>query len=358
MKKTVGFLCVLIILFSNLSLLGCAEKSDAFNAYYFKTLIHIETHGSVMNGALKDDLNRLFAELDEQFNHLDGGFTSTFNSADSQREFNLTDMQTDVFELSLESFNFSAGLFNPAVYPLIELYQFAPNYPVSNFTPPSNEDIQTTLLTVQNFSELDFNKQNKTVKNNLSAKLDFGGIVKGYAAQKAGEALRLAGHKKGYVSVGGSSLYVLESNNLLIRHPENVSQNIVDVNLKGNKNLSVSTSGDYEKYYLHDGIKYSHLINPTTGLPTDTGVKSVTVIGGVGGFLDAVTTACCLIAHYPNDLDNSPLVAFLKKIISTNKGEQIYAVYNDGTTKQILTNKKKGEDFTLLDNDFVVISLI
>ena len=56
-------------------------------------------------------------------------------------------------------------------------------------------------------------------------------------------------------------------------------------------NLSVSTSGDNAQYYMIDGVRYCHVINPKTGKPVQTGVMSATILGGSAAEDDAYTTA-------------------------------------------------------------------
>ena len=166
-----------------------------------------------------------------------------------------------------------------------------------------------------------------------------------------------AGHKSGYVNVGGSSLHLLNVQSLGIVHPRSESGTILTVKTKNIQGVCVSTSGDYEKSYIIDGIRYSHIINPNTGKPTNTGVCSVTIIGAGGAYSDAISTAACLKEYNPNNVENSPLIKFLRSIISQNAGCSVFAVYDDGQTKQIITNKIKGENFTLHDNNYTVIGI-
>ena len=186
--------------------------------------------------------------------------------------------------------------------------------------------------------------------------MDLGGIVKGYAAEQAGKILLSAGHSSGYVNVGGSSLHLLSVNTLGISRPRS-NGTILTVNAKNLKGVSVSTSGDYEKFYSLDGVRYSHIINPFTGKPSTTNVCSVTIIGADGAYSDAITTASCLKEYDETNFENSQLIVFLRSIISQNAGCSVYAVYDDGNTKQVITNKIKGEHFTLNDNNYTVIGI-
>jgi thiamine biosynthesis lipoprotein len=70
--------------------------------------------------------------------------------------------------------------------------------------------------------------------------------------------------------------------------PRNSSSDFARVNVK---DVNLSTSGDYVQYYEIDGVRYSHIIDPTTGSPIQTGIASVTIVGGDAAEDDALTTA-------------------------------------------------------------------
>jgi thiamine biosynthesis lipoprotein len=55
--------------------------------------------------------------------------------------------------------------------------------------------------------------------------------------------------------------------------------------------VCISTSGDYEQYYIIDDVRYCHIIDPTTGKPVQTGIMTATIIGGSAAEDDALTTA-------------------------------------------------------------------
>ena len=125
----------------------------------------------------------------------------------------------------------------------------------------------------------------------VGMRIGFGGIGKGYAAEKAKQILKAAGVTGGIVNASGD----LTSWGL---QPDGTAWTIGIVNPNlGNKafstmqvtDMAVATSGNYEKFVLIDGKKYSHTINPRTGLPV-TGIKSVTIISPNAEIADAMAT--------------------------------------------------------------------
>ncbi|MBQ3905456.1 MAG: FAD:protein FMN transferase, partial [Lachnospiraceae bacterium] len=62
-----------------------------------------------------------------------------------------------------------------------------------------------------------------------------------------------------------------------------------------NGNWCISTSGDYERYFMQGDKKYHHIIDPATGYPTDNGIRSVTIVSKSGFISDALSTACFVL---------------------------------------------------------------
>lgn len=122
-------------------------------------------------------------------------------------------------------------------------------------------------------------------------RIGFGGIGKGYAAEKAKALLINAGVPGGIINASGDlATWGQDAEGkdwtVGISNPDNASAVFSWLPLK---NMAIATSGNYEKYVIINGQKYSHTINPKTGLPV-TGIKSVTVIAPNAELADAMTT--------------------------------------------------------------------
>lgn len=110
--------------------------------------------------------------------------------------------------------------------------------------------------------------------------IDPGGIGKGYAVDKMVEILKEDGVKSALVSASGSSIYGLGAPpdepgwKIKIRDPKDASKTAAEVVLKDN---SLSTSGNYEKFFFAEGKLYSHIMDPTAGYPSE-GMLSVSVV--------------------------------------------------------------------------------
>jgi FAD:protein FMN transferase len=122
-------------------------------------------------------------------------------------------------------------------------------------------------------------------------RIGFGGIGKGYAAEMAKAVLKKEGVTNGIVNASGDlTTWGLQANNkpwtIGIANPDNAHLPFSYMNIT---DMAVATSGNYEKYVTINGKKYSHTINPKTGLPV-TGIKSVTIISPNAEIADAMAT--------------------------------------------------------------------
>lgn len=352
--KLCALLISAVLFFSACSFRGGEEQH--FTAFH-NTDVTVQSRNKTLSSAATKAIKDLLSKLNLEFSAtVESSTTYKINSAAVGEEIEISEEFKSVADICGKMRLFTHGKFDASVYPLTLLWQFSPNFPVHNFSVPTEDQIEAAKALV-GFDKFSFSDvATKTVDG---AKLDFGGALKGYAADKIAEIIKADGVTKGYVNVGGSSLNIISVDKLSIIHPRKNGENIITVNIK-NTDLSVSTSGDYEKTYTFKGETYSHIIDPETGYTTKTGVASATVIGKNGLELDALTTALCLFPHDFEDYRNGELYKFIREILCAEdySDAQIFAVCVNGDTKQILTNKKQGEDFTLLDKDYVVINVI
>ncbi len=346
---------VILALMLTLPLFACEQTGSAFDFTCFSTYIHIQTATKPISKDTQDKIKSVFFELESEFDaNKENSIVYRFNNDPKGTPINLSDRAVEVFTLVDTAYKFTQGGFDPTVYPLVKLWGFAPYKLTINFTPPENEQIAEAQAQI-GYEKLYFDKENKTLtKLDDFVKIDLGGIVKGYAVDLGAKILKDDGYTDGYISVGGSSLNLLKVDTLSIRHPRKSNEHIIKVLCGNDKNISLSTSGDYERYHLGaDGKKYCHIINPKTGMPTDTGVASVTVTGINGALSDAFTTAGCLLTYDKNNHESSPLTIYLQSIIENYDGAKVFAVISTENDKIILTNAKT-EDFTLNDNDYLI----
>ncbi len=355
-KKLTAILCAFIFA---LIFYACNKQNDLYTFTAFNTQIIVSVQNNSLSSKIKNQIKDLAIGLEKEFDtKLDGSFVYTFNNTGANLPLSLSDHSLTILNSAKKAFDLSEGKFDPTVFPLVNLWGFAPYVYTPNFNPPEKTDIEIAKNFVD-FSLVNIDGEKKTISKSLNGvKMDLGGIVKGYAADKIANILSQNGYSTGYVNVGGSSLNILNVNKLDIRHPRSTSSAIITVSLNGKSNLSVSTSGDYEKFHLTlDGNKYSHLIDPHTGAPANTGIASATLIGIDGVMADALTTALCLYQYFPSDHDGSPLIKFIHKILSQYPTAKAYIVYAVGQDKLIITNADPDKEFTVNDQSYTTVKL-
>ena len=122
-------------------------------------------------------------------------------------------------------------------------------------------------------------------------RINLGGIAKGYAVERGAAILEAGGVRHGIVTAGGDSQLIGDRRGrpwmIGIRDPREDGQVAISIPLEGE---AISTSGDYERYFDEDGIRYHHIISPESGTPA-AGVHSATVFGPDAVMTDALSTS-------------------------------------------------------------------
>lgn len=163
------------------------------------------------------------------------------------------------------------------------------------------------MVRLINYRNIILNKEGTTVfLKEKGMRIGFGGIGKGYAAEKAKQVMVEMGVESGIVNASGDlTTWGLQPDGrqwtIGIANPDAVDEVFSYMTITG---MSVATSGNYEKYVMIDGKKYSHTINPRTGLPV-TGIKSVTIITTNAEIADAMATPVMIMGiHAGLDMIN------------------------------------------------------
>ncbi|MEX6690915.1 FAD:protein FMN transferase [Danxiaibacter flavus] len=149
-----------------------------------------------------------------------------------------------------------------------------------------------SMVRLINFRNIVLNKENCSVLlKEKGMRIGFGGIGKGYAAEMARQLLQRKGIVAGVINASGDiSTWGMQANGkpwtIGIADPDNASLPFSYLNIS---NMAIATSGNYEKFAVIGGKRYSHTINPKTGLPV-SGIKSVTIICPNAEIADAMAT--------------------------------------------------------------------
>jgi thiamine biosynthesis lipoprotein len=161
-----------------------------------------------------------------------------------------------------------------------------------NMTSLPDAETAKRMVRLINFRNVILDKQNQTVfLKEKGMRIGFGGIGKGYAAECAKNVMKKAGVESAFVNAAGDlTVWGKQPNGkkwtIGIADPSRRNFPFASLELT---DMSVATSGNYEKYVTLGGIKYSHTIDPKTGYPV-RGIKSVTIICSSAEISDAMAT--------------------------------------------------------------------
>ena len=173
----------------------------------------------------------------------------------------------------------SGGLFNPAIGRLIRLWGFQ----ADEFKPvaPDATKIAALVALHPSMSDLSFADAPDGVRvasRNPAVQIDLGGYAKGYALDRAAALLRARGVNNALINIGGNILAIGQPGRrpwrVGIQHPRKSGALAV---LELHDQEAIGTSGDYQRFFMLDGKRYCHLIDPGTGYPAQ-GVEAVTIM--------------------------------------------------------------------------------
>ncbi len=274
-----------------LLLLSCEQRPKIFrkSEFLMDTIVTV-TVVSEDESKASQAIERVFRELKTL-----EGLLNVFDPKSEVSEVNRnsgkvwTLLQPDTVHLLKEArgiCDLTEGYFDITVGAVSLLYDF------HRGIAPSREEIQKALPLVDCRGLL--LRDSKAMLRREGMRIDPGGITKGYAVDRAVEVLRAEGIRAGLVALAGDirgfgSKPDGSGWKVGIRDPWGGREEVFAY-VELSQDMAISTSGNYERFFIKNGRLYHHILNPKTGLPAE-GLKSVTVIGPSATYTDALSTA-------------------------------------------------------------------
>lgn len=287
--------CIAIIALLGTFLLGACQRqvADVQEQQFiaFGTLIDVTLHGvdSAQAQQAFTTLERDLNQWHRDWHAWQPGLLTELNLALATRgeadvPATLRPLIDGTQRLSMQS----DGLFDPAIGGLLALWGF--QHEELPQQPPQSARIAAWLKNPPAMTDLHLTGNHLTTLHR-GVQLDFGACAKGYAAQQASVRLRELGIANAIVAVAGD-IHVAGSRGerpwrIGIRHPREAGI-LGAIELKDGE--SISTSGDYQRFFTYQDRRYHHLLDPRTGYPANSAI-SVTVIARDGLVADAAATA-------------------------------------------------------------------
>lgn len=270
----------LILLVLSLSLLSCdlKEPLHTSQSYVFGTLVDISIYGEPDAEAqmISSEVIREFQTLHDRLHAWKPSELNGINRAIANGESKA--IKPDVAEIIRQATDYSIqseGLFNPAIGQLINAWGFQND----EFHPIKVDDEKIAALVKSNPLMTDILIEDQQIHStNPNVKLDLGGYAKGYALDIAVKNLHNKAVKNALINIGGNVIAIGSHGEkpwrIGIQHPRKPGP-IAALDLPNG--WAVGTSGDYQRYFMLDGKRYCHIIDPRTGKPAQ-GTQSVTVL--------------------------------------------------------------------------------
>ncbi len=278
--------CLLLSLFLLLGT-GCLNLNSnkiTKTAFVLNTVASITVYGNY-DEALLDDCFELCRRYE-------GLFSRTLASSEiyrlNSREISQASPETaQLIDSSLSFARLSGGRFDPTIEPLSALWNFSaesPSVPPDAEIRKAAQAVDYTAVSVEG-STVSF--------ANPDVRLDLGAIAKGYIADRVKELLVSQGVEKAIINLGGNVICIGGKSektgfSVGIQYPfQDGSIATVEIS-----DMSVVTSGVYERSFEENGRLYHHILDPETGYPVENGLLSVTIVGASSRDCDALSTAC------------------------------------------------------------------
>lgn len=279
---------------------------------YTKDEEEFEHYVSVLNEELKK-----YHELYNSYDAFEGvNNFRTINENAGKKPVEVDSKIIELIEYSKEMYDLTGGKINIAMGSLLGLWHDAREISVDNPDEARipEESVLKTASSHKDINAIEIDKEKNTVYiSDPDVRIDIGAIGKGYATKIIAKRLEEEGLKHGILSVGGddvligdnpaseNSYYKIAIQNPDLEDKENPYSSVVSL-----RNTSVVTSGDYQRYFMVDGKRYHHIIDPETMYPS-TKWRSVSVI------LDDIAEADT-ISTYLFILDYEEGLEFAKKV--------------------------------------------
>lgn len=300
---------ILVTVFLTMILVESLQvKEYSKNIYYMDTYIHVKVYAGnqlhaseVLSGVEK--IYKEYHELTNKYKEYKGVknlYYIAYNTNEAEtitidkRLYELLQYGKDVYELTDGKIDISMGN-------VLDTWK---SYRDSEYGVPTLEELN--LVNTGNIEDIVLLEKNQILNNHVN--IDLGAIAKGYVTELAAKYLEKEGINRYIINAGGN--VIVGENKEDAKYSiglENPDDPMGIYKIIYGNNVSVVTSGGYNRYYEWEGKRYSHIINPTTLFP-DNYMKSVTVICSSSKFADVLSTMLFMMSvedgkKYVNSLD-------------------------------------------------------
>lgn len=275
---------------------------------------------------VRDSVAEFFKRIDKSVSGYDS--SSILSKFNANIPVKLDDIFVDNYKLSDRMYDESTGAFDASSAPLFDLWGFG----FTGRKKPDSKAIDSIMAFtgMKHFKLVEHKRKNGNIEYSITkddprCKLNFNAVAQGYSSDYFAERFRKMGIKNFLIEIGGEIFAEganprgkpwrvgvdkpVDGNN----SPGEMIQNIIMLSGK-----ALVTSGDYRKYYIEKGKKYSHTINPKTGYPVQHNLLSATVVASSSAIADAYATYFMVVGTQR-----------AKEITEKTEGIEVLLIYGD-----------------------------
>jgi thiamine biosynthesis lipoprotein len=294
MKSRFLIYLVILVILSSCKKPGFYENFSGFIQGTTYSIV-FENNGKLNSEDLKSEVERVLHDFDMSLSlYVDSSIISKVNR---NEDIALDYYFTEAFKISSEISEMTEGAFDITVGPLVKAWGFGPDE-----RKDFSESKRDSLLKLVGMNKVNIVNK-RLIKTDPGVILDFNAIAQGYSVDVVSTYFDGKGIKSYLIEIGGEvrvkgdkqgSLWRIgidkpEENN---NQPGTELQAVISM-----KDRSLATSGNYRKFYVENGTKYSHTIDPRTGYPARNQLLSATILADDCATADGIATACMVLGR-------------------------------------------------------------
>jgi thiamine biosynthesis lipoprotein len=293
MKSILVYLLLLLLLF------GCSNNSNKIkmsgNFVEFSTIVNISIYDIVESD--REDVKQLLKSVQSVFAKFDTLYNpnksysklNNLNRLEPNKYHKIPDCYKTIIYSSREIYSNTEGNFDPAIEMVSNLWKFD----ADSLPELPDSDQLSFVVSSSGLSNIEF-KEDSLKFLTEQVKFGFGAIAKGLAVDSAAAYLDRAGYHSYIIDAGGDlTISRGELRTIGLRDPRD--RGVISDTLKI-EGRSIATSGDYEKFFIKDGKRYCHILNPKTGI-SDSDLISVSVLSDKAYLSDALATSIFVMGY-------------------------------------------------------------
>jgi len=330
---------VLLLLTLSIFLISCKSDSKPTQkeTYLMGTVIQFKVYGKNAEKATDEAIKRV-SEIEKKMSvNIETSEVSKLNAKAGVSGEKLNADTYSVIEKSIFYSKLSGGALDATIEPIVKLWGIG----TDKERVPLKTEINEKLKDV-NYKDIILDKKNSTVKlRRTNQAIDLGAIAKGYTADEVKKVLLNNKISSAIINLGGN-VYALGNKtdgtswNIGIQNPLSTrGEYLGTINVT---DKSIVTSGNYERFFIKDGIRYHHIFDPKNGYPANKGLISTTIVSDKSIDGDALSTSTYILG-----LDKG------LKLVESIKGVEAIFITND--KKIYVTPGLKGS-FDLTNKEF------